>query len=167
MTIEPYAINVRLARFREEIKVRTFQRRGAIPTALQSTSMYRLKEACLNDVGYYYCARDDRACLCGFAGRGALGAHLRAVGTCIRCGQIHDSNPATTSHPFQPKTDENRAPHVLAWICRYHGPEVMRPSDADEPINADMHSIVTNQQWQEYMERLAQRGRVPRVDRMG
>lgn len=170
---QPGVVHVRYARPKENILIRTYRRRGTVKTALLHTGYYPLGIACLNDVGYYYCARDDKACLCGFRGRGALATHLRPNGVCERCGALHTlakdwqgDGPPVYSHEEHIKWDDNPNPHVLVWICRYHGPETMRPMDGDEPMNLDMHPIASNEQWIEYMRKLAQRGSAPELGRI-
>lgn len=157
-------ILVRYARQGEEVKIRVHARQGRIALGTLHTSQYKLGPACLNDVGVYYCAREDASCLSGFGGRGQLAAHLRPVGACMRCALFPpddwDGVPLawhSPAHTFRPRVDPNPKPHVLAWICKYHGPETMRPQDVDEQISLDIRAIVSNQQWDEYMRGIVQR----------
>lgn len=138
----PESPNFRYGRPSEEIPVRMWRKvystekdAKGLPIARQTmhTGRYKLAPACLNDVGFYYCSRDDHAlCLSGFKGRMALWMHITRGG-------------------------ENKAPHVLSWLCKVHGPEVMFPGDGEERVVFDGGPIgMSNQAMSEHFMRMTE-----------
>lgn len=129
---------------KEEVRIRIWQRVRQAPAGAAGEGLtvakpvihvatYNLAPACLNDVGAYYCARNDRdACLSGFTGRMALWTHLT-------------------------RPTENKAEHVLCWLCKVHGPEVMFPGDGEEPLVFDGGPTgLSNQAMFEHFQRMTE-----------